>query len=108
MSLQFTSIDDAFSPLSQRKRRHKTEDQTPPPAHAQQEPAPPPPIVHPPQLHQQQEPARSSALASLTEEVFVIQPYINNLFMLFVLGMLYDIRQVALDLRTNLLLKASL
>lgn len=94
MSLQFTNIDDAFSPLSQKKRKEKRPsepvyeyDEVPPPQqHPGQVPLPPPPqqIV-------------LDHNKSLAEEIFAVQPYINNLFMLIVLGMLYDIRQAALD-----------
>jgi hypothetical protein len=96
MSLQFTNIDDAFSPLSQKKRKEKRPaetmyeyDEAPPSVlqkHAGQVPLPPPPqqiVVD----HNK----------SLAEEIFAVQPYINNLFMIIVLGMLYDIRQAALD-----------
>ncbi len=97
MSLQFTNIDDAFSPLSQkrRKERRPTEhvyeyDEAPPSVlqqHPGQVPLPPPP--------QQQVVVDHNK--SLAEEIFAVQPYINNLFMIIVLGMLYDIRQAALD-----------
>ena len=96
MSLQFTNIDDAFSPLSQKKRKEKrpTEvvyeyDEAPPPAlqqHPGQVPLPPPP-----------QPLVVDHHKSLADEIFAVQPYINNLFMIIVLGMLYDIRQAALD-----------
>lgn len=90
MSLQFTNIDDAFSPLSQKKRKEKRTleyDEVPPPQqHPGQVPLPPPP--------QQLVVDHNKSLA---EEIFAVQPYINNLFMLIVLGMLYDIRQAALD-----------
>lgn len=48
-----------------------------------------------PQYHQQ--PVLVDHHKSFAEEMFAVQPYINNLFMLIVLGMLYDIRQAALD-----------
>lgn len=96
MSLQFTNIDDAFSPLSQKKRKEKrptyeyddTPVATPPPqTHPGQVPLPPPqPVDH----------------KSLAEEIFAVQPYINNLFMLIVLGMLYDIRQSALECKLHM------
>ena len=89
MSLQFTNIDDAFSPLSQKKRKEKTPvyeyDEVPPPQqHPGQVPLPPPQQI-------------VNHNKSLAEEIFAVQPYINNLFMIIVLGMLYDIRQAALD-----------
>ncbi len=92
MSLQFTNIDDAFSPLSQRKRKEKRPsgyeyDEVHPPA-PQQHSVPTPP-AHPQPVVDHHK--------SLAEEIFAVQPYINNLFMLIVLGMLYDIRQAAVD-----------
>ena len=92
MSLQFTNIDDAFSPLSHKKRKEKRPseavyeyDELPPQAQPGQVPLPPP---QPPAVDHHK---------SLAEEIFAMQPYINNLFMIIVLGMLYDIRQAALD-----------
>lgn len=99
MSLQFTNIDDAFSPLSQKKRKEKRPaetiyeyDEAPLSVlqqHPGQVPLPPPPQ----QVHQ----VVVDHNKSLAEEIFAVQPYINNLFMIIVLGMLYDIRQAALD-----------
>ena len=98
MSLQFTNIDDAFSPLSHKKRKERRhaenvyeDDEPPPQTHPGQVPIPNPP---PPQ------PVSMNHHNSLAEEIFAVQPYINNLFMLIVLGMLYDIRQAALDCKT--------
>jgi len=92
MALQFTNIDDAFSPLSQKKRKEKRQseavyeyDEAPPQQHPGQVPLPPPQMAV--DYHHK----------SLAEEIFAVQPYINNLFMIIVLGMLYDIRQAALD-----------
>lgn len=94
MSLQFTNIDDAFSPLSQKKRKerrptehvYESDEEAPLQQHPGQVPLPPP---------QQQVVVDHNK--SLAEEIFAVQPYINNLFMIIVLGMLYDIRQAALD-----------
>ncbi len=91
MSLQFTNIDDAFSPLSQKKRKERRHsevyeyDEPPPQTHPGQVPTPP---VQPIVIDHHK---------SFADEIFAVQPYINNLFMLIVLGMLYDIRQAALD-----------
>lgn len=76
--LQYSNIDDAFMPLSKKKKEKKIpeEEYTTPP------PPPPPP---------QNEPT------SFVNEISHVQPYLNNLFMLLVLGMLYDIRQAVLD-----------
>lgn len=92
MSLQFTSIDEAFSPLSQKKRKEhrNTEDDTPPPQkHPGQVPIPP-----------QMPPAQ--APKSFADEIFSVQPYINILFMIVVVGMLYDIRQAALACKAHM------
>lgn len=103
MSLQFTSIDDAFTPLSSnnagsnngRKKRERekreTEDQV-----AEQQ-IQPPPVIQP--VRQEDRPM------SLADEIFSMQPYINNIFMIIVIGMLYDIRQAALDIKTHVIMK---
>ena len=98
MSLQFTNIDDAFSPLSQKKRKEKRPsepvyeyDEAPPPQqHPGQVPLSPPPQIV------------VDHNKSLAEEIFAVQPYINNLFMIIVLGMLYDIRQAAIDCKLHM------
>lgn len=101
MSLQFTNIDDAFSPLSHKKRKEKRPesvyeyDEAPAPVlqqHPGQVPIPNPPPQPVIDHHK-----------SLAEEIFAVQPYINNLFMIIVLGMLYDIRQAALDCKLYML-----
>lgn len=99
MSLQFTSIDDAFAPLSQKKRRERR------PLDEVGEDAPPPPQQQPGQVPIQTQPALvvEPTHRTFADEVLAVQPYLNNLFMLVVLGMLYDIRQAAVDCRTHFL-----
>jgi hypothetical protein len=101
MSLQFTNIDDAFSPLSQKKRKEKRSSEAPYEEYTEAPPQlPPPPQQQPGQVplsQYHQQPVLVDHHKSFAEEMFAVQPYINNLFMLIVLGMLYDIRQAALD-----------
>lgn len=100
MSLQFTNIDDAFSPLSQKKRKEKR-----PPDVVYEEYNEAPPQQHPGQVPLPQYPQQPAVVdhhKSLAEEIFAVQPYINNLFMICVLGMLYDIRQAALDCKLHM------
>lgn len=100
MSLQFTNIDDAFSPLSHKKRK----DKRPTEAVYEYDEAPqPPPQISPPQIPPPQTPRVVDHHNSLAEEIFAVQPYINNLFMIIVLGLLYDIRQAALDCKSYML-----
>lgn len=96
MSLQFTNIDDAFSPLSQKKRKEKRPTET---VYEYDEATPSVLQQHPGQVPLQPLPQQVAVdyHKSLAEEIFAVQPYINNLFMIIVLGMLYDIRQAALD-----------
>jgi|SaaInlV_125m_DNA_1040241.scaffolds.fasta_scaffold01146_3 hypothetical protein len=104
MSLQFTAIDDAFAPLSLKKKKIKieedinyttaTEAQTPKTDTA------------PPQQAVGQVPTSTVLVPKHTtfiEELFAVQPYINNLFMLLVIGMLYDIRHAAMDCKSIIL-----
>ena len=96
MSLQFTNIDEAFSPLSQRKKKERKtqdiEDNTLPQIPQQSNNNPP----------QYQTVPNEKQLQTFSDELSAVQPYIKNLFMLLVLGMLYDIRQAALDCKTYL------
>lgn len=66
------------------------EEVPPPQTHPGQVPIPPVQQIQ--QMQQGMQPTNTFA-----DELFAVQPYINNLFMLLVLGMLYDIRQAALD-----------
>ena len=98
MSLQFTNIDDAFAPLSHQKRKKERKyqedadtDIPPTQQHTGQIPTTPPQPIH-----------TVDQPKSFADEIFAVQPYINNLFMLIVIGMLYDIRQAALDCKLHL------
>lgn len=102
MSLQFTAIDDAFAPLSLKKKRMKIEEELNNEVQSPKPNTPPPP----PQQATGQVPT-STILApkqtTFMDELFAVQPYINNLFMILVLGMLYDIRQAAFDCKSIML-----
>jgi hypothetical protein len=97
MSLQFTSIEDAFSSLSARKKKERPVLEQVPVATMQEQhedvqlTRPVAPVLYLPE-----------AQKSLADEVFAMQPYINNLFMILVLGMLYDMRQSAIEIRTHM------
>ena len=101
MSLQFTAIDDAFAPLSLKKKRMKIEEEL-----NNEVQSPKPNTPPPPQQAVGQVPT-SAILApkqtTFMEELFAVQPYINNLFMVLVLGMLSDIRQSAFDCKSIIL-----
>tara|TARA_Y100000748_G_C15198218_1_gene372354 strand:- start:98 stop:394 length:297 start_codon:yes stop_codon:yes gene_type:complete len=94
MSLQFTSLDDAFSPISQKKKRERKAPEI-------QEELPEHQVVVP--QHPITQPAPIAPAPRLADEIFAMQPYFNNLFMIFVLGMLYDMRQAALDIKAHLM-----
>ena len=98
MSLQFTSLDDAFSPISQKKKRERKAPEI-------QEELPEHQVVVPPNPNQYPitQPAPIAPAPRLADEIFAMQPYFNNLFMIFVLGMLYDMRQAALDIKAHLM-----
>lgn len=97
--LQFTTLDDAFSPISQKKKRERKPPEI-------QEELPEHQVVVPPNQYTITQPA-PIAPPRLADEIFAMQPYFNNLFMIFVLGMLYDMRQAALDIKAHLITRSS-
>jgi len=98
--LQFSSVEDAFAPLSNnggrppRRRPERSE-----PRAAREETTDEPLVPTVPALQPTGTPAKT-----LADEIIAVQPYVTSLFMILVLGMLYDIRQVALELRPAILL----
>tara|TARA_B100001778_G_C18574021_1_gene624009 strand:+ start:508 stop:855 length:348 start_codon:yes stop_codon:yes gene_type:complete len=96
--LQFSSVEDAFAPLSNnggRPPRRRPERSEPRAAREETTDEPLVPTV----------PTGTPATAkTLADEIIAVQPYVTSLFMILVLGMLYDIRQVALELRPAILL----
>jgi|TARA_B100001741_G_scaffold312383_1_gene315641 hypothetical protein len=109
MSLQFSNVDEAFAPLqnqhSEKRRRlkernhetetHETETHE---THERTRSAPPGggtmQLLPSPTIPQKQR--------TLADEIIAIQPYLSAIFMTLVVGMLYDMRQVALELRQAL------
>lgn len=105
MSLQFTSLDEAFSPLSLKRKRERS-----PPEALEKNSEQRTHVQQPPQAVTAQAVTAQAITAqdehrSIIDELAVVQPYLNNLFMLFVLGMLYDIRQTATECKMQLFKK---
>lgn len=117
-SLNYASLKDAFSPLEGVRKRRAEEGHDPASAaegtaraarrqHYYDEgpPHPPAPPPHPPAPPHPSAPPHAR---TFLQELALIQPYLNNLFMILVIGMLYDIRTVAKQIAIPLLAKLSL
>ena len=84
--LQFSSVEDAFAPLSNnggrppRRRPERSE-----PRAAREETTDEPLVPTVPALQPTGTPAKT-----LADEIIAVQPYVTSLFMILVLGMLYD------------------
>lgn len=87
MSLQYSNLDDAFVPLAKEERppRKKERPEKQPDVHTvpvQALPhAPPPPKK------------------TLADEITILQPYISTIFVILVLGMLYDMKNTMNDIK---------
>lgn len=96
MSLQFTSIDDAFAPLqTKRRKREDREDRE-----ERDETYEKKNIIIPPRNIHSQEPVLPPS--AITDDLTKMQPYLCMLFMIVVTGMLYDIRNAIMDARNIL------
>tara|TARA_B100000676_G_scaffold138722_1_gene137349 strand:- start:460 stop:777 length:318 start_codon:yes stop_codon:yes gene_type:complete len=101
-TLQFIDIDEAFSPLAIKKKKVKFDEQK----YQEKETSNSHQIItqREPQQVQINPPIVSTTSSrTFADELVTVQPYINNLFMLLVLGMLYDIRMVALDCKSKIM-----
>mgnify|MGYP005697095435 CR=1 FL=1 len=96
MSLQFTSIDDAFAPLqTKRKKREEREEREEREDNRTYEKSQ---VVSPP-IHSQE---LVVAPPVMMDDLTRMQPYLGILFMIVVTGMLYDIRNAVMDARNIL------
>jgi hypothetical protein len=108
MSLQFTPIDDAFSPLqSKRKSREDVEYRRPRESRQGEDGERPSPqrYATPPsriQVSPQDQPLAIASPVPITDDLVKMQPYMGVIFMIVVVGMLYDIRNALMDTRNIL------
>lgn len=97
--LQFSNIEDAFSPMSMSKKKKKepllqTNEILQQPIVSGKDGTYHPGVILP---HQ------AESHTSLAQEIYIMQPYLTVLFMLLVVGMLYDIRTAVLDMKLSLI-----
>ena len=97
MSLQFTPIDDAFAPLQtkrkKREERDEREEREEHPTYEKNHIITPPRNIHSQEL---------VVAPPMTDDLTRMQPYLGMLFMIVVIGMLYDIRNAIMDARNIL------
>ena len=100
MSLQFTPLDDAFSPLSvnKRKRRANREEINDTDIVDSVGEAV---IVPRASIHSQPN-ITTNSHNTLLDDIINMQPYLCLIFMIVVAGMLYDIRNAILDMKNIL------